>query len=301
MNVDAARPKGGSQKYQGKSYSFCSAHCREKFAAAPETFLKEAAAIPTAAPGAVYTCPMHPEVRQEGPGSCPICGMNLEPLIAAAGDVPDEEARDMTRRLIVAVAFAAPLLIVTMGDMLPGAPMTRLLTPRWRPLVECLLATPVCLWAALPFFERAARSVVNRTPNMFTLIGVGVGVAYGYSVLATFLPGAFPPAFRDHTGHVSVYFEAAAVIVALVLLGQVLELRARARTGAAIKALLGMAAKTARRLRDGVEEDVHASWPGPVPRSMARPTGIAPDSTSRTRSGSGPPAFQGRSSGLRSR
>ncbi len=256
MNVDAAHPKGGSYDFQGKTYSFCGARCREKFVVAPEMFLKEAAAAPPAALGAVYTCPMHPEVRQEGPGSCPKCGMNLEPLVAAAGDVPDEEARDMTRRLIVAAALAAPLLVVTMGDMLPGMPMTRLLTPRWRPIVEFLLATPVCLWAAMPFFKRAVRSVINRSPNMFTLIGAGVGVAYGYSVLATFLPAAFPPAFRDHTGRVAVYFEAAAVIVALVLLGQVLELRARARTGAAIKALLGMAAKTARRLRDGAEEDV---------------------------------------------
>ncbi len=259
MNVDAARPKGGRHDYQGKTYSFCSAHCREKFAAAPETFLKGSASVPPTAPGAVYTCPMHPEVRQEGPGSCPKCGMNLEPLVAAAGDAPDEEARDMTRRLIVAAALAAPLLVVTMGDMLPGMPMTRLLTSRWRPIIEFLLATPVCLWAAWPFFVRAVRSVINLSLNMFTLIGVGVGVAYGYSLLATLLPAAFPPAFRDDTGHVAVYFEAAAVIVALVLLGQVLELRARAQTGAAIKALLGLAPKTARRVRDGKDEDVPIS------------------------------------------
>jgi Cu+-exporting ATPase len=258
MNVDSTRPKGGSHDYQGTTYYFCSAHCREKFAVAPETFEK-AAAVPPAAPGAIYTCPMHPEVRQEGPGSCPKCGMNLEPLVAAAGDAPDEEARDMTRRLIVAAMLAAPLLIVTMGDMLPGMPMTRLLTPRWRPIVEFLLATPVCLWAAWPFFVRAVRSVINLSLNMFTLIGVGVGVAYGYSILATFLPAAFPPAFRDHTGHVAVYFEAAAVIVALVLLGQVLELHARSQTGAAIKALLGLAPKTARRVRDGKDEDVPIS------------------------------------------
>jgi Cu+-exporting ATPase len=205
-----------------------------------------------------WVCPMHPEVVRDEPGSCPICGMALEPREGAAGaDDENPELRDMTRRFWVSVALAVPLLIVAMGDLIPGRPLERLASPRVLDWLELLLATPVVLWGGWPFFVRGWQSVVNRSLNMFTLIGLGVGVAYAYSVVATLVPGIFPRSFRGEGGGVDVYFEAAAVIVALVLLGQVLELRARSRTGAAIKALLGLAPKTARRIdKDGVEEDV---------------------------------------------
>jgi len=200
---------------------------------------------------------MHPEIVRDEPGSCPICGMALEPMTVSAEEERNPELDDMTRRFWTSVALSLPLLLVTMGDMLPGAPVTRLLPHGWRGTLELLLATPVCLWAAWPFHVRAVRSVANRSPNMFTLIGLGVGVAYGYSVVALLAPGWFPAGFRGHAGEVSLYFEAAAVIVTLILLGQVLELRARSQTSAAVRKLLGMAAKSARRLADdGSEEDV---------------------------------------------
>jgi len=189
-----------------------------------------------------YTCPMHPEIIQDEPGTCPICGMALEPSAAPdQGLESDPEYVDMRRRLVVASALAIPLLLVAMGDMLPGAPVSRLLGTATRHIVELLLATPICLWAGWPFFQRAWTSIVNRRLNMFTLIGLGVGVAYSYSVVATLAPAIFPAAFRDANGQVAVYFEAAGVIVVLVLLGQVLELRARNRTGQAIRSLLGLA------------------------------------------------------------
>jgi len=205
-----------------------------------------------------WTCPMHPEVRQEGPGSCPKCGMALEPVAPVdAQQVENHELRDMTRRFRVAVVLAVLTVGVAMSHMLPGDPLASLLPMRVWIFLEMALAAPVCLWAAWPFYVRAVDSVKHRSLNMFTLIGLGVGVAYGYSVVATLVPGIFPASFRRETGEVAVYFEAAVVIVALILLGQVLELRARTRTGAAIRALLGLQAKTARRLReDGGEEDV---------------------------------------------
>jgi P-type Cu+ transporter len=204
-----------------------------------------------------WTCPMHPEVVRDGPGTCPICGMALEPRTAADPDEADTELRDMTRRFWFAVVLAVPLLGIAMSDALPGDPVGHVLSMRSRGLVELALATPVCLAAGWPFFVRAALSVKNRSLNMFTLIGLGVGVAYAYSLVAALLPGLFPPSFRGPSGEVAVYFEAAAVIVALVLLGQVLELRARGQTGAAIRKLLGMAPRSARRVRaDGTEEDV---------------------------------------------
>ena len=205
-----------------------------------------------------YTCPMHPEIRQDGPGECPICGMALEPVAATEGGLDDDpEYRDMRRRFIVAVALALPLLFVAMGDMLPGQPVSRLLGAVSRPWVELVLATPICLWAGWPFFVRAWTSLKTRRLNMFTLIGLGVAVAYLYSVVATLAPGAFPEAFRGHGGQVAVYFEAAGVIVALVLLGQVLELRARSRTGQALRALLGLAATHARKVTPcGHEKDI---------------------------------------------
>ncbi len=226
----------------------------------PEACTHCASATPEgAAPvrGAIYTCPMHPEVLQEGPGSCPRCGMALEPRTVGAHAEENPELRDMSRRFWAAAALAGPLFAMAMSDAVPGDPLGAWLSARARVLVEFALATPVCLWAGWPFFVRAAQSVKNRSPNMFTLIGLGVGAAYLYSVVAALLPGVFPPAFRAPSGGVAVYFEAAAVIVTLVLLGQVLELRARGQTGAAIAKLLGMAARSARRLKDdGTEEDV---------------------------------------------
>ncbi|MEZ4873111.1 MAG: copper-translocating P-type ATPase [Bdellovibrionales bacterium] len=206
-------------------------------------------------PSAIYTCPMHPEVRQVGPGSCPKCGMALEPLIAEKEDV--EELNDMKRRLITASIFTIPLFIISMGDMLPGEPISTIMSPKIKIWMEFLLATPVCLWSAWPFFIRGYDSVKSRNLNMFTLIALGVCVAYFYSLIATLFPGIFPPSFRNSDGHVAVYYEAAGVIVTLILLGQVLELKARSQTGAAIKKLLGLAAKSARKiLDDGTEEDV---------------------------------------------
>jgi len=205
-----------------------------------------------------HTCPMHPEVSQPGHGGCPKCGMALEPRdITVDDDAENPELADMTRRFWLAAAFTIPLLVVAMGDMLPGAPISRMLSPRVRTLVELAVATPVCLWAAWPFYVRFAQSLKDKSLNMFTLIGLGVSVAYGYSVVAALAPQIFPDSFRDEGGEVGVYFEAAGVIVTLILLGQVLELRARSRTGAAIKELLGLAAKTARRIRaDGSDEDI---------------------------------------------
>jgi Cu+-exporting ATPase len=204
-----------------------------------------------------WTCPMHPEVVQDSPGSCPDCGMALEPTTVAAGEEENPELADMRRRFWVALALTIPLAVIAMGHMIPGHPLERLAPPHTWSWVELALATPTVLWAGWPFFVRGAYSLVSRHLNMFTLIGLGVAVAYGYSVAAQLFPGLFPPSFRSPSGEVGVYFEAAAFIVTLVLLGQVLELKARSRTGAAIKALLGLAPKTARRLLpDGSEEDV---------------------------------------------
>jgi len=250
----------------GKNYGFCSSRCLEKFGAEPAKFIGQGQAHaqveaeqPPVAAGAAHTCPMHPEVRQESPGSCPKCGMALERADAAVTAEGEESAEleDMRRRLWFAAALTLPLVVISMGDMLPGHPISSLMTMRTRVWLELALATPVCLWSAWPFFVRAVASVRNRSLNMFTLIGLGVSVAYLYSLVATLLPDMFPPSFRQESGEVAVYFEAAAVITSLILLGQVLELRARSQTNSAIKKLLGMAAKSARRLReDGSEEDV---------------------------------------------
>jgi len=205
-----------------------------------------------------WTCPMHPEVIRSEPGDCPICGMALE-LRTAVSDEEDEsgELRDMQRRFWFAAALSIPLVAIVMLDMLPSRPISNLLPGRSRAFIELVLATPICLWSAWPFYVRAVRSIRNLNLNMFTLIGLGVSVAYGYSVFATLVPGMFPASFRGHGGEVAVYFEAAAVVVTLILLGQVLELKARSQTSAAIKSLLGLAAKRARRvLDDGTEEDI---------------------------------------------
>ena len=204
-----------------------------------------------------WTCPMHPEVLEPEPGSCPSCGMALEPRTLSVSDEPNAELADMSRRFVIAVALTVPLVVVAMGDLLPGRPISAFMSPLVRALVEFALATPVCAWLAWPFHVRAYASIRNQSLNMFTLISLGVSVAYGYSVIAALLPGIFPESFRGASGEVAVYFEAAAVIVTLVLLGQVFELRARDRTGSAIRQLLELAPHTARRIRDdGSEEDV---------------------------------------------
>jgi Cu+-exporting ATPase len=217
----------------------------------------EPAGVPTPSVKTEWTCPMHPQIVRDGPGNCPICGMALEPRTVTLEEEENPELTDMTRRFRVSVLLSIPLVIIAMGHLIPGDPIGRLMPHGARNFVELGFATPVVLWGGLPFFVRAWQSIVNRSLNMFTLIGLGVGVAYAYSVVATIAPGLFPPSFRNEMGEVGVYYEAAAIIVTLVLLGQVLELKARSRTGAAIRALLGLAPKTARRIRqDGGEEDV---------------------------------------------
>jgi len=255
MDVDPATARHRAE-HDGRTHYFCSAGCRAKFAADPAKYLGPAPAPAPAAPaGAIYTCPMHPEIRQSGPGACPICGMALEPVMASADSGPNPELADMTRRFWIGLALAAPVVVLEMGAHIAGA--HRWLDPGLSNLVQFAFATPVVLWAGWPFFARGARSLVSRHLNMFTLIAMGTGVAYAYSVVATFWPGLFPPAFRAHDGAVAVYFEAAAVITVLVLLGQVLELRAREHTSGAIRALLDLAPKTARRITPGgADEEV---------------------------------------------
>ena len=259
MTVDPARA-AGHVDYQGQTYYFCGRGCVEKFRANPAEFIKprpeQARGAPTAVHTQEYTCPMHPQVRQIGPGSCPICGMALEPATATLDEHPNEELIDMSRRFWVSAALTAPLLLLAMGEYFPG-PLARVGAAPWFPWLGLAFATPVVIWGAWPFFVRGWMSVVNRSLNMFTLIALGVSVAYIYSVVATVFPGWFPSSFRDDMGRVGVYFEVSATIVTLILLGQVLELRARSQTSSAIRKLLGMAAKTARRLGDdGKEEDV---------------------------------------------
>src|SRR6059036_3477936 len=204
-----------------------------------------------------YTCPMHAEVRQRGPGNCPICGMALEPRTVSGVEGPDPELTDMTRRFWIGLVLTLPLLAFVMGDMLPGQPLRHMIPGRLSAWLQLVLATPVVLWAGWPFFERGWASIVNRSLNMFTLIALGTGMAYIYSVVGTLTPELFPASFRTHGSEVGLYFEAAAVITVLVLLGQVLELRARSQTSSAIRALLRLAPPTARRLRqDGTEEAV---------------------------------------------
>jgi Cu+-exporting ATPase len=258
MKVDRATAKHRFS-YNGQDYFFCGARCRERFAAEPEKFLKIREAEPKskseleAPAGTIYTCPMHPEVRQVGPGSCPICGMALEPEQVSLDDAPDPELKDMTRRFWIALALTLPVFVLEMGGHFG---LMHLVPPAWSNWISFVLSTPVVLWAGAPFFERGWKSLLTRNLNMFTLIAMGTGVAYLYSVVATLAPRLFPPAFRDMHGAVAVYFEAAAVITVLVLLGQVLELRARAQTSGAIRALLGLAPKTARRIADHGDEDV---------------------------------------------
>jgi Cu+-exporting ATPase len=239
--------------YKGQDYFFCSGRCRERFDAEPDKFLQPKPPAAAAPAGTIYTCPMHPEVKQIGPGSCPICGMALEPEQISLDDKPDPELIDMTRRFWTALALTIPVFIIEMGGHLGPMHLLPQNSANW---ISFALATPVVLWAGAPFFARGWRSVVTGNLNMFTLIAMGTGVAWAYSVVATLAPQAFPPAFRDVHGEVAVYFEAAAVITVLVLLGQVLELRAREKTSGAIRALLGLAPKTARRITERGDEDV---------------------------------------------
>ncbi|MFO1059130.1 MAG: heavy metal translocating P-type ATPase [Dongiaceae bacterium] len=285
MTVDPGAGKP-SAVHAGKTYHFCCAGCRDMFAAAPDRYLApkperpaarphtaeprhphgrrhpaaandgQAAAPAAAAPaGAIYTCPMHPEIRQAGPGSCPICGMALEPELATAEAGPNPELADMRRRFWIGLVLALPVAVLEMGGHLAG--LHHLVAPQLSGWIQLGLATPVVLWAGWPFFQRGARSLATRNLNMFTLIALGTGVAWTYSVVATLAPALFPPAFRAADGSVAVYFEAASVITVLVLLGQMLELSARERTSGAIRALLDLAPKTARRLGpDGGEAEV---------------------------------------------
>ena len=255
MMVDPAAGKP-HMTYKGHEYHFCSDSCHSKFKADPEKYLTAQSAAAPAIKGAQYTCPMHPEVIRDEPGSCPICGMALEPVMPSLDDGPNPELVDFTRRFWVSAICSVPLLIITMGPMV-GLSVRAWIGEQTALWLEFLLATPVVLWAALPFFKRGVDSFKNRSPNMWTLIMIGVGAAYLYSVVAVLFPEMFPQSFRGHGGSVPVYFEAAAVIVTLVFLGQVLELRARERTGSAIRALLDLAPKTARRIAaDGSEADV---------------------------------------------
>jgi Cu+-exporting ATPase len=270
MDVDPHTAKHRAE-HGGHSYYFCCNGCRTKFAADPDKYLsgeKAAAPVPE---GTEYTCPMHPEIRQIGPGSCPICGMALEPVTVSLDSGPNPELADMTRRFWIGLVLTIPVFALEMGAHLVPA-LHHIVPPNVSAWVQLVLATPVVLWAGWPFFERGWQSLVTRNLNMFTLIALGTGVAYLYSLVAVLMPGLFPAAFRGMDGAVAVYFEAAAVITVLVLLGQVLELRAREQTSGAIKALLDLAPKTARRLNaDGSEEEVALDLVATGDRLRVRP------------------------------
>jgi len=261
MWVDPSTAKHRRQ-HQGSTYFFCNPRCGEKFDVDPAKYTSDHAPTPTAkavsAPSndGVYTCPMHPEIRQKGPGDCPLCGMALEPVEASLEEEANPELELMERRFLACFPFAAALFVLSMSEMLPGRPIHAVIGEERSLWIQLLLSTPVVLWGAWPFFVRGALSVVRRSLNMFTLIAIGTGVAYAYSVFAVLFPEHMPTSFHAHGGGVGVYFEAAAVITVLVLLGQVLELRARSKTSGAIRSLLGLAPKNARVFRDGREEDI---------------------------------------------
>jgi Cu+-exporting ATPase len=299
MTVDPAAA-AGKFEYEGREYYFCSAHCLRKFSASPQAYLNRAQSVaqsvaqmaahgssqspvqispkshaahspaPKPQPGRKYTCPMHPEIVRDGPGSCPICGMALEPLTASLDDEENPELIDMTRRFWISLVLTLPVFFFAMSEMI--TPLQHALSLGAINWIQFILATPVVLWGGWPFFERGWASIVNRSPNMFTLIAIGMGAAYLYSVVAIFIPGLFPEGFRGHGGEISVYFEAAAVITTLVLLGQVLELRARSQTSSALKKLLGLAPKTARIVRaSGVEEEIPLDQVHPGDELRVRP------------------------------
>jgi len=314
MDVDP-ESAAGSYEYQGETYFFCNQYCLEKFKAEPAKYLTHAPAITheeseprLGAKDNVYICPMDPEVRQQGPGSCPKCGMVLEPIspvmpttrikytcpmhLEIVRDVPgfcpicgmaleprtvsgeetNEELVDMTRRFKIGLVLTIPLVFLAMSDLIPGQPVQQVISTRILKYIQLAFATPVVLWGGWPFFKRGWVSIVNRSLNMFTLIAIGTGVAFWYSIVATFFPNIFPASFRSHGNEVGIYFEVSSVIVVLVLLGQVLELRARSQTTSAIKALLGLAPKTARVIRDdGTEEEIPLDNIKPGDRLRVRP------------------------------
>ncbi|WMT89315.1 heavy metal translocating P-type ATPase [Pelagibacterium sp. H642] len=255
MDVDRSNAKFMS-KHAGEKFYFCSARCQEKFEADPAAYLGDRPAPEPMPEGTLYTCPMHPEIVEDHPGDCPLCGMALEPMgVPAADSGPNPELVDFSFRLKVSAALTVPILLIAMGPMV-GLPVRDWMgetTAKW---AELILATPIVVWAAAPFFKRFWSSLKNRSPNMWTLIGMGVGAAYAFSVVATIFPNIFPMSFRHMGGSVPVYFEAAAVIITLVFAGQVLELKAREQTGSALRALLDLAPKTARVVHDGHEHDV---------------------------------------------
>ncbi|HLL03615.1 MAG TPA: heavy metal translocating P-type ATPase [Myxococcaceae bacterium] len=310
MKVNPEAPRGGTFEHEGETFYFCNPKCREKFRSEPQKYLApKAEPTPASPPGTMYicpmdpevrqdhpgacpkcgmalepeappaletrteyVCPMHPEVVQDHPGSCPKCGMALEPRTVTAQEKPDPELISMTRRFWVSLALAVPVVFLGMSEMLPGQPVQRWLSPSVMAWAQLVLATPVVLWGGWPFFQRGWASVLNRHLNMFTLIALGTGAAYLFSLFATFFPGSLPHAFTGHSGAIPVYFEAAATIITLVLLGQVLELRARRATSGALRALLSLAPSTARRLReDGNEEDVPLAHVHPGDRLRVRP------------------------------
>jgi len=263
MTVTPGKAKGGTAHHDGHDYWFCNPRCRDKFIAEPAKYLAPPA--PPRAPtpvtaeqvATIFTCPMHPEVRQHGPGTCPKCGMALEPELPTAEDAPSAELIEMTRRFWISAIVTVPLLALAMGEMVGFSPLASSRWPSLRGWVELALATPVVLWGGWPFFQRGWSSIRNLHLNMFTLIAIGTGAAFGGSLVATVVPSIVPHTMRGHDGAVPVYFEAAAVIVVLVLLGQILELRARSATSGAIRSLLGLAPKTARRVTAaGLDEDV---------------------------------------------
>jgi Cu+-exporting ATPase len=270
MKVDPATSRHRSD-HQGRTFHFCSAGCRTKFEADPPRYLAPQPTKPHIH-GATYTCPMHPQVRQEGPGSCPICGMALEPVDATADAGPNTELQDMQRRFWIALLLAIPVFALEMGGHIPGFGLHHLIAPAVSSWVQLVLSTPVVLWAGWPFFQRGWASVATRNLNMFTLIALGTGVAWLYSVVATLAPGIFPTGFRGMDGTVAVYFEAAAVVTVLVLVGQVLELRARDQTGGAIRALLNLTPKTALRINAaGNDESIPLSDVQVADRLRIRP------------------------------
>ncbi len=317
MDVDP-KAAAGSHDYDGKTYFFCSQHCLKRFQAEPTSYLTHSLDTPAlpfeksvariAAKDSSYTCPMHPEIRQKGPGSCPKCGMALEPLSPVTpttrieytcpmhpeivrdepgfcpicgmaleprtitGEEDNKELANMARRFKIGLALTIPLLFFAMSDLIPGQPLQHAISVRILKYIQLALATPVVLWGGWPFFQRGWSSIVNRSPNMFTLIAIGTGVAFWYSVVATFFPNIFPLSFRGHGDEVGVYFEVSAVIIVLVLLGQVLELRARSQTSSAIKALLGLAPKTTIVIRDnGTEEETSLDKIKPGDKLRVRP------------------------------
>jgi Cu+-exporting ATPase len=278
MTVDVATARYRAV-HQGRTFYFCGAGCQKRFEANPGAFLAAPPARPAptppppdaATPGTTWTCPMHPEVVRDGPGDCPLCGMALEPRTVSLDEGPHPELVDMSRRLRWSAALSVPLLAVAMSEMLPGDPLGHRFGPRALQLLQLALSAPVVLWGGWPFFVRGARSIASRRLNMFTLIALGTAAAFLYSLAAVLAPGLFPASARAHGGLPGVYFEAAGVIVTLVLVGQVLELRARAATGRALRALLDLAPRTARRLEDGREQDVPLDQVHPGDRLRVRP------------------------------